>query len=668
MHAKDVCILMMKRYILSFLLLGLTLSMMAVPALRVRLMLTLDDGRLVMATARGNEELDFWLTDEGEVVVWQDSVYHGTGLTTREYIASLPSLPQKARRKVGSLASAQIKSKGISKIPVILAAFKDMPFSVATTDKRVQSFFETFFNGTDIYASTGNWGSVREYYEEQSFGQFQPEFTVIGPVTLDNDYAYYGSDVSYRDKNYSEFIRETLTKAQAIENDWSQFDNDGDGKVDMCAIIFAGLGQNYTNSYGDKSTLWPQEMPTAYTINGISFSGCVTSSELRPTAVSDGVITGTQPDGVGVVIHEIAHALGLPDLYDYNYEFFGMDFWSVMDYGLYTRNCKVPVGFTAYEREFLEWQQTETITGPCTLHLYCFDQGGKGYKLVNDSNPNEYYILDNRQAMGWDWGVCSNRGHGMLVMHVDYNASVWNTNRVNTYVKGWHEHPSLTIIPANNSLMGSNNVTTKDAWQTSLQGNPYPGITENHELTDTSVPASTLYTGSLMNKPLVDIEETEDGIVTVKVMPLGTLDAPTGLVYEDLGVCRTKAVWNAVENAEMYNLRVWSEGEEVFRQDSIAATSFNLENLKDDRDYTYAIQAISDKYRNSEWVESESFRPYPDAISEITESTRLVRVYSMSGRLIGECFADQLHRYTSRRGIYIIRRVDGSARKLMIRK
>ena len=202
------------------------------------------------------------------------------------------------------------------------------------------------------------------------------------------------------------------------------------------------------------------------------------------------------------------------------------------------------------------WQQTETITGPCTLHLSCFGQGGKGYKLVNDANSNEYYILDNRQAVDWDWGVCSNRGHGMLVMHIDYNSGSWTGNVVNTN----KNHQRMTIIPANGTLIGSNNASGRDEWQTSLQGNPYPGITENHELTNDSYPASVVYTGSYMNKPLVDIQETEDGIVTLKVMPLGTLETPTGLTFEDVSIHNAKAVWDEVESAELYNLQLLSEG------------------------------------------------------------------------------------------------------------
>ena len=654
----------MKRYILSFLLACFTLWLMAVPAMRIRRSVTLDDGRTVIVTAFGDENFDYLLTDDGEVILDRDNVFHSTGLSLTEYLETLPSKPQNARQRVGSVATALVKPYGTKKIPVILVGFKDKEFSVGVNDSKVKNFYEKFFNGTDIYGSTGNWGSVRQYFIDQSQEQFQPEFTVIGPVKLDSVYSYYGEDKGgSKDLQYSVFYRESFTKALDQMEDWTPFDNNGDGKVDMCVIIYAGLGQNYTNSYGDKNTLWPQEMPFSYTINDITFSGCSTACELRPTAASGGVITGTQADGVGVVIHEISHAIGLPDLYDTRNIAFGLDYWSIMDYGMYTRSGKVPIGYTAYEREFMGWQQTEVVNNTRTLHISCFDKGGKGYKLVNDANPNEYYILDNKQATGWDWGVCSNRGHGMLVFHVDYNAGSWNGNTVNTIAN----HQRLTIIPANGTLIGSNNYKNRDEWQTSLQGNPYPGITDNHELTDTSDPASLVFTGTYMGKPLYDIEETEDGIITVKAMPLGTLEAPKGLAFKDTKPGSTTAIWDAVEEAELYNFQLWREGELVLRQDSIGGTSFKMSDLQADVDYRYAVQAISDSYRNSDWTESETFRANPDAISEITESAEKVRIYDMKGRLIGECFADELHRISFRHGIYIVRRMDGRTKRVMIR-
>ena len=657
----------MKRYILALILVSLTLWVMAVPALRIRRSVVLDNGRSVMVTAFGDEDFDYLLTDEGEVVVELDGSFHLTGLTFAEYAATLPQKPLQARKQIGSVATALVKPWGTKKIPVILTAFSDKTFSVAKTNAKVRDFYNDFFNGIDIYGSTGNWGSVRQYFIDQSSGQFQPEFSIIGPLTLDKGYGFYGGDKGgSKDTCYTQFIRESFTKALAwakdsLEGDWTQFDNNGDGKIDMCVIIFAGLGQNYTNSYGDKNTIWPKEMPASYTIDGTTLSGCSSSSELRPTAASGGVITAWQADGIGVVIHEISHAIGLPDLYDTNNKAFGLDYWSIMDYGMYTRQSKVPVGYTAYEREFMGWQQTETISSPRTLHLSCFGQGGKGYKLVNDANPNEYYILDNRQPIDWDWGLCSNRGHGMLVMHVDYNAGLWNGNSVNTNMS----HQRMTIIPANGKLIGSNNYTTADEWRTSLQGNPFPGITENHELTNTSSPASSVFTGTYMNKPLVDIEETADGIVTVKVMPLGTLETPTGLAFEDVSLHGATIVWDEVEGAELYNLQLWSEGKLVSQQDSIAGNSFLLKDLRANVDYTFKVQAISDAYRNSEWAESGNFRDIVDVISEITTSTELVRIYDMNGRFVGKCFADELCRFPVKHGIYIIRRNNGTIKKLM---
>ncbi|MBO7120545.1 MAG: M6 family metalloprotease domain-containing protein [Bacteroidaceae bacterium] len=664
----------MKRHILFLALLSMALWTLAVPALRIRCKVKLDDGRTVWVTAHGDEDLDYFLTSDGEVILSMDSTFRATGLNIEQYMEvlrvtenALQQQPRHTRRKVGSLASALVKPTGTKKIPVILTAFKDKTFSVGRTDQLVNTFYNNFFNGDDIYASTGNYGSVRKYFMEQSQGQFEPEFTVIGPVELDSVYSYYGKESgSTKDLRYSEFVKQSFTKAQSLESDWSQFDNDGDSKVDMCVIIYAGLGQNYTNAY-DKNTIWPQEQPASYTINGITLAGCSSTCEMFPTAANDnGVITSWQPDGIGVAVHEISHAIGLPDLYDTKNKEFGLDFWSVMDYGMYTRSSKYPVNFTAYEREFLGWQETETIEGPRTLHISCFDQGGKGYKIISDANPNEYYILDNRQAMGWDWGVCSNRGHGMLVYHVDYNLSRWLSNKVNTIIGTTYDHQGLTIIPANNSLIGSNNYSTQAQWRASLQGNPYPGSTQNHELTDESVPASTLYSGGLMGKPIVDIQERADGIITLKVMPMGTLEAPTGLTTQDVTNRKVTAIWDEVENAELYNLRLYRDGELVLEQDSIAGNSFVLDNLQMNADYIYSVQAINDAYRNSVWAESGNFRDILDVITEMTTSTQKVRIYDLKGRFIGECFADELHRFYLRHGIYVVRRSNGKTTKVLI--
>ena len=260
----------------------------------------------------------------------------------------------------------------------------------------------------------------------------------------------------------------------------------------------------------------------------------------------------------------------------------------------------------------------------------------------------------------------------MLVYHVDYKSTIWTGNNVNTL---WthdnptlaHDHQSLTIIPANNSLIGSNTPNVdKDIWRTSLMGNPYPGITENHELTDESLPASMVYTGGFMGKPIVDIQETEDGVITLKVMPLGTLEAPTGLTLQDISFRKVTCVWDEVEEAERYNLRLYRDGELIFQQDSILGNSLVLDNMQGSSGYYYKVQAISDSYLNSEWSESGDMFDIANGISEMTTSRELVRIYDMNGRFVGECFADELYRFGFRHGLYIVRRTNGKTKKLMI--
>lgn len=660
------------RKILTFVLCLLMATLAwALPVEHRRFMATLVDGTQQMITSYGNEDLSFFMTDEGMVVELTDSGFVLTDYDIDTYVSlHNSSAARKGIRKVGSLDHAQVTAMGQPRVAVMLVQFKDKYFTVAPDSASVHDYYDRYCNGvegTSPYTGHGSSGAVTEYFSDQSLGQFQPVFDVIGPLTLDSVYAYYGKDSgSSKDVNYNAFIKESMRKACRTNIDWSQLDNNGDGKVDMAIFIFAGLGQNYTNSYKDLNTIWPKEMSAQYQIDGVTFAGCSSCCELRPTASSGGVITATRPDGIGVFCHEFSHALGLPDFYDTNYKMFGMDYWSIMDYGQYASSGQTPVGYTAYEREFMGWQKIEELKEPCTLRIPCFSKGGYGYKIVNEANPNEYYVLENRQAYGWDM-FCQTRGHGMMVTHVDYDRNAWASNRVNTDAS----HQRMTIIPANNSLVGGNTPgITSTVWRESLMGNLYPGTTENHELTNESTPASVVFVGQYMNKPIYDINETEDGIIVLKFNPLGTLPEPQELLSTDVTDTEATLMWDAVDEAEVYNIRVTDMFDEVVCQtDSISALSYPIEELEPETIYSFSVQAIADKYRDSEWSAPVTFYTsqdpdgFPDSLHEDPE---LVRVYDTNGIMVTECKANQISRLRVRSGIYIIRYGNGKTRKTLI--
>ena len=84
---------------------------------------------------------------------------------------------------------------------------------------------------------------MKEYFEDQSEGQFIPKFEIIGPVDLPNKMVYYGgNDENGADQRAQEMIEEACKRANT-ETDFSKFDNNGDGYVDIVYVIYAGYGE-----------------------------------------------------------------------------------------------------------------------------------------------------------------------------------------------------------------------------------------------------------------------------------------------------------------------------------------------------------------------------------------------------------------------------------------
>ena len=647
-----------------------------VPALRQRRVITLANGERVWATRMGNSERSFYVTDSGDTL---RNVIQGV---ERADFANIwvedEGQARRVKHRLGSSATAPLRPHGVKYVPVVLVEFADKAFSVKPTYDEVRAYYDLYCNGTRdgvLYTGHGSHGSIRDYFVEQSEGEFLPEFGIIGPVRLDSAYSYYGRDtykqvtqktpdgrdtlvwvVSSHDKNAALFRSQAIQKAVDMGTDWDRYDNDGNGSVDMVFFVYAGLGEN---NGGDDDTLWPSETTWSTTINGRRFATSACTCESMPSDYDDdGNPVGEQADGVGVFIHELSHAMGLPDLYDTKYVAFGMDIWSVMDYGEYGNGGYNPGNYTAYERDFMGWRPLITIDEPTTLTIPCFAEGGNGYKIVNDANPDEYYVIENRQKMGWD-DYIGRRGHGLQVTHVDYNASRWSANTVNTDPS----HQYMTIIAANDDYRGSNSASSNAEYIATLAGNLYPGANEIAEVVN-----DVVYKGGRMNKAICQIRENEDRTVTVKFRPLGTLPQAVNLVARETGADYFVACWDEVEGAETYRVELLADGQLEQQLDSVAATDVRFDDLLPNVAYQFRVQPLSDSYLDGPWAESEYVHTSGTSITGISESELVVRIYATDGRFVSECFADELQRLNLHEGVYIVRAPSGSCRKVFIRK
>lgn len=444
-----------------------------------------------------------WLMAQEEVMEPRGHIQNLTAYPT----ATLPT----KQRRVGSLATAPLTCIGSPKVPVILVQFPDMPFSVGETEEAVRELYNSFFNaGEGVHPST-SYCSVKEYFRSQSGGLFTPDFDIIGPVTLEKSYTYYGEDRGgSKDIHISDFYREACQQAVQKNVDWSLYDNNQNETVDFVFFIYAGHGQNQSGI--DKETIWPNENLTQERVDGDGFSvtfdayGC--ANELYKE----------QMDGIGPCIHELCHGLGLPDFYDTNYEAYGMDFWDVMDSGCYQMMGCIPIGLSAYERDFMNWRKLVELEpdSAYSLTLFPLELDGVAYKVVNKANPNEYFILENRQNIGLDeymgWGLSSQydkhgANHGLMITHVDFKQSAWNTNSVNTN----KSHQRITLVPADGELISS--IERSDSiWEISICGDLYPGLKGATEMSSYAV-----FKGENLGQTITNIVEHEDGRITLDI-------------------------------------------------------------------------------------------------------------------------------------------------------
>ncbi len=400
---------------------------------------------------------------------------HAKGICTGE-IRSLSKEAQTSPDRTNSpLLSGEFKALAI------LVQFTDHPSSVGAT------FFDSLL--FDTIGST-----VADYYHEISYGQLDIVTvnlpSTLGWQTAPQTYAYYvnGQNGTGTYPQNTQKLVEDLVDLVDAHVDFSNYDNNGDGIVDVLIVVHSGTGAELSGSNDD---IWSHKWSiTPRLKDGVYIRDYTIQPEFWQTP---GDMT------IGVYAHELGHGFGLPDLYDTDYSSNGIGRWGLMSFGCWLG----PQGFGRSPAHPCAWSRVQMgLATPQNVTATTLSQAivqveetADIYRLWNGGViGNEYFLVENRQKVGYDSYL---PGDGLLIWHID-ESKAGNTE------EWWSGQPSgvhykVALEQADGLFELEHKTDYGDT------GDPFPGSTNNTTFSALSTPSSHAYNDSATSVIVDDI-------------------------------------------------------------------------------------------------------------------------------------------------------------------
>ncbi len=435
-----------------------------------------------------------------------DLTYMSKALKADEVFSEPVLKPSKIKRTPAAVLSTGFPKIGSPRSLVIMVNFSDLSFVTPNS----QDAFNRLLN-QENYSDNGGTGSARDYFKAASYGQFSPQFDVVGPYTLSNTMAYYGANDSNGDDVKPAYM--VVDACKAADNagvDFTQYDADGDGYIDNVFVYYAGYNEA---EWGPDNSIWPHRWVVERNYN---YTGTAQSLLFDGKKVYDYACTselkessGSNMCGIGTFTHEFGHVISLPDYYHTEEDKNTLNNWSIMDAGAYLNEGRTPPTYSAYDRFYLGWLTPEELSSAANKSLYPLSQSTvpvastakQAYLLSatthnlegSDPSPKEFYIMEYRKKTGWDAFL---PGEGLLFWHIDYNQTAWDNNAPNNYT--------------------GTSQTSSSHMRVYLQ--PLSGYTTTPGTAFTSGSFDPLtWSGTNINRAITDITKTNDSI-SFKIM------------------------------------------------------------------------------------------------------------------------------------------------------
>jgi len=292
-------------------------------------------------------------------------------------------------------------------------------------------------------------GSVRNYFLKNSFDKLELTSTVTPWVSVSKTEAYYADNESGLTGKFSEMIVDALNALEATSFDFTPFDEDNNGVIEEISFIHSGYAAEW-GDIGYQNRIWSHTCK-----NECIQGGKWTSPTSNKSVIGYATFTslwGTSNFNIGrigIIVHELSHLFGLPDLYDYNDEKptdaeqigQGVGIYCLMGDGWgYDGEQLYPSHLSAWSKAKQGWVAPKYITssGTHTARQACLYPDA--FYITKNFPPKEYLIIENRFNCEYD----KFPGPGLAIYHVDEKAKVYDGN-INEY----EGYPGQTGWPGN---------------------------------------------------------------------------------------------------------------------------------------------------------------------------------------------------------------------------
>ena len=323
---------------------------------------------------------------------------------------------------------------------VLLIQFKDLKFSdnppfTSSSETNIMNAFNDLFNKTK-YTKDGAVGSVKDYFNEISYGKLVYNSVISPIVTLNfddenkNSYRYYsysnGSDIS--SERTKQMIEQALKQLDEAGYNFKAIWPDSN-EPEGFSVVHAGGGAES----GNWDFIWSHKSSIdSMTLDGIRFSNYHTEPAGRGKNGNEGLIR------IGVICHESLHFFGLPDLYDTTYLTGGLGKFCIMASGEWNgsqgNRPAHPCAWAKYKLSLLNCQKA--VEGLNSIGESETDDSAFYIFKPSGFDVREYFLMENRQSVGFDKGLPGDK-RGLLIYHVDDrqndshgNNLVYNTNYI----------------------------------------------------------------------------------------------------------------------------------------------------------------------------------------------------------------------------------------------